>query len=53
MNYEQENPTHFTFEQFKEYFESYESSPKHDIWKMKYEFLKGIEEIKRPLKAGS
>ena len=42
MNYENQNATHFTFEQFREYFESYETVPKHDIWKMKYEILQGI-----------
>ena len=50
MNYDKEDSSHMTFEQFREYFESYETVPKHDIWKMKYEVLQGIEEIKKPLK---
>ena len=49
INYQDPSAEHFTFEQFKEYFESYETTPKHDIWKAKYELLSGIYGIKMSL----
>ena len=43
INYENPDPKGFTFEQFREYFESNQSEFKQEIWKSKYELLRSLK----------
>lgn len=46
LNYADPHQHGITFDQFKEYFDSYESEAKHALWKYKYDVLSSIQEMR-------
>ena len=47
MNFENPDKNTLSYQQAKEYAQSLETKPRHDIWKQKYQLLEWSSEIKR------